>query len=412
MSGTASSKLVAWLPTVTMMLVNVLSYVDRNTLALLAPTILRDTGLSNQQYGFVISAFSITYMICNPVWGRIVDRIGARSSMNAAALFWTLASVSHAMARGFGGFFAARTALAVGEAASYPAALRTVVQTLPATWRMRGISVVFSGGSLGAIVTPIVITPVAAGWGWKGAFWFTGALGAAWLALWNVVSRRSSMARPAREAAASGGGLRWNDPRVWAFMSLNALGAYQGAFVLYLSSLYLSAALHKSQIEIGRMLWIPPLGWEMGFFFWGWVTERSSRASSPPSTLRWQFGVMVMLSLPLAALPYTDSYAATMALFFLAMFMAASFTVGSLAYATQHYSTSHSGLIAGVSSASWSAVIALVLPVAGRLFDGRTYPTAFALAAGLTAAAYVLWLALDWAGSKRTGTGCASSVRA
>jgi hypothetical protein len=101
-----------------------------------------------------------------------------------------------------------------------------------------------------------------------------------------------------------------------------------------------------------------------------------------------------------------------MALFFLAMFMAASFTVGSLAYATQHYSTSHSGLIAGVSSASWSAVIALVLPVAGKLFDGRAYRTAFALAAGLTAAAYALWLALDWAGSKRTVTGAASSVKA
>lgn len=64
-----------------MMLVNVLSYIDRNTLALLAPTILRGTGLGNQQYGFIISAFSITYMLCNPLWGRIVDRLGARLSM-------------------------------------------------------------------------------------------------------------------------------------------------------------------------------------------------------------------------------------------------------------------------------------------------------------------------------------------
>ena len=42
-----------------MMLVSMISYIDRNTLALLAPTILRDTHLSNEQYGFIISAFSI-----------------------------------------------------------------------------------------------------------------------------------------------------------------------------------------------------------------------------------------------------------------------------------------------------------------------------------------------------------------
>jgi ACS family hexuronate transporter-like MFS transporter len=49
-----------------MMLVSTISYIDRNTLALLAPTILRDTHLSNEQYGFIISAFSVAYMLGNP----------------------------------------------------------------------------------------------------------------------------------------------------------------------------------------------------------------------------------------------------------------------------------------------------------------------------------------------------------
>jgi ACS family hexuronate transporter-like MFS transporter len=204
-------------------------------------------------------------MVCNPVWGRIVDRVGARSSMNAAALFWTLASVSHAFARGVGGFFAARIALALGEAGSYPSAVRTVMQTLPVTSRMRGVSVVYSGGSLGAIVTPILITPVAAAWGWRGAFWFTGGLGLISLALWNVVSRRSGLAKPAPAAVASGGRPRWNDARLWAFVTFYAMGSFPLAFVLYQSSLYLSAVLHKSQVEIGNILWIPPLGWEIGF---------------------------------------------------------------------------------------------------------------------------------------------------
>ena len=60
-------------------LVSLISYIDRNTLALLAPTILHETGLSAEQYGFIISGFSIAYMIGNPVWGRILDRVGLRA---------------------------------------------------------------------------------------------------------------------------------------------------------------------------------------------------------------------------------------------------------------------------------------------------------------------------------------------
>ena len=280
-----------------MMLVNVLSYIDRNTLALLAPTILRGTGLGNQQYGFIISAFSITYMLCNPLWGRIVDRLGARLSMNASALFWTLASVSHAFARGLGGFLGARIALALGEAGSYPSAVRTVMQTLPVTSRMRGVSLVYSGGSLGAIITPILIAPVSAAWGWRGAFWFTGALGLIWLALWNLVSRRSNMTNPIMAAATSSSRPRWNDARVWAFVSFYAMGSFPLAFVLYESSLYLGAVLHKSQGQIGHVLWIPPLGWEIGFFFWGWVNERFSRIPASRYAMRHQFNLMVLLSL-------------------------------------------------------------------------------------------------------------------
>ena len=87
-----------WLPALSMMLVSVISYIDRNTLALLAPTILKDIGLSNEQYGYIIAAFSVAYCIGNPVWGRILDRFGVHNGMAASVSLWTLASVSHVFA--------------------------------------------------------------------------------------------------------------------------------------------------------------------------------------------------------------------------------------------------------------------------------------------------------------------------
>ena len=81
-----------------MLAVSLISYIDRNTLALLAPTILRETGLSGEQYGFIISAFSIAYMLANPIWGKILDRAGLRLGMTVAVSCWTVASVAHAFA--------------------------------------------------------------------------------------------------------------------------------------------------------------------------------------------------------------------------------------------------------------------------------------------------------------------------
>jgi ACS family hexuronate transporter-like MFS transporter len=114
------NQLSAWVPALCMMLVSLISYVDRNTLAILAPTIRREAGLSNEDYGYIISAFSFAYMVGNPIWGRWLDRIGVRVGMLAAVSFWTVASAAHAAASGFWSFGVARAALGFGEGGDVP----------------------------------------------------------------------------------------------------------------------------------------------------------------------------------------------------------------------------------------------------------------------------------------------------
>ncbi len=377
-----------------MMLVSTISYIDRNTLALLAPTILRDTHLTNEQYGFIISAFSFAYMLGNPVWGKILDRVGIRKGMGLAVSLWTVASAAHAFATGLRSFGLARAVLGFGEGATFPGSLRTVVQTLPPENRSRGIAISYSGGSLGALITPLLVTPIAARWGWNGAFWFTGAVGAAWLALFAIVSRRSDLHHP-KPPAATEETPRWNDSRLWAFLAAYAMGGFPAAFILYQSSLYLSAAMHKTQVEIGHVLWIPPLGWEVGYFFWGWITDRFAQAGASVPAMRKQFFLLMLMILPTAAIARVESYSAALGLMFLAMFVAAGFIIGAVAYATSRYSMRHAGWIAGLGAGSWSALVAVVMPLAGRLFDLRAYNTAFGLAAMVPVAGYFVWRVLS-----------------
>src|ERR1035441_984079 len=269
-----------WAPAVSTLLVSLISYVDRSTLAILAPTILRETHLNNEQYGYIVLAFSIAYMLANPIWGWILDRAGLRRGMAAAVACWTVASMAHAFASGLWSFGVARAALGFGEGATFPGGLRTVVQSLPLEQRGLGLAVAYSGGSLGAAITPLIVTPIFLWWGWRAPFWFTGLIGVAWLCQWAFISRRPDLRRRGGMAASSPGP-RWRDRSLWAFMCAYALGALPLGFVLYTASLYLTRALGCSQELVGKILWIPPLGWETGYFVWGWLCDRALRRPGP-----------------------------------------------------------------------------------------------------------------------------------
>jgi ACS family hexuronate transporter-like MFS transporter len=379
-----------------MLLVSLISYIDRNTLAILAPTILRETRLTAEEYGFVISAFSIAYMLANPLWGRWLDRFGVRAGMMAAVALWTVASVSHAVAAGFLGFAAARAVLGFGEGATFPGGLRTVTQTLPVELRARGVALAYSGGSLGAVLTPLIVTPVALAWGWRAGFLFTGLVGALWLSLWLFVSRRPEVREHRGSAASHSGQSRpsFRDARLWSYMGAYTLGALPIAFVIYAAALYLNRGFGASQALIGKLLWIPPLGWETGYFFWGWLVDRLPKEGRVRGLGR-LMAAGCLLAAPLAAAPHLRNLPAVMGLLWLAMFVAGGFIILTVAYATHVYSAAHSGLLAGLGAGAWSAGVAAAMPVFGRLIDANRWDVAFLMAAAGPAAGWLLWRAVN-----------------
>src|SRR5271154_6050857 len=178
-----------WVPVFVVMTASCLSYIDRQALAVISPMILKDTGLSAASYAEAISVFSVVYMIANPLWGSLIDYMGLRVGMLLAVGVWTLASASHAWVVGFLGFALARGLLGFGEGATFPGGLRTAADSLPRERQSRGMAISYSGASIGAILAPLMITPIALRFGWRAAFLFTGALGALWLIVWWFVAR-------------------------------------------------------------------------------------------------------------------------------------------------------------------------------------------------------------------------------
>jgi hypothetical protein len=97
----------------------------------------------------------------------------------------------------------------------------------------------------------------------------------------------------------------------------------------------------------------------------------------------------------LGTIPLVSSFALTMLLMFFTMFISAGFIIGSLAYANCHYANTYGGLIAGVAAGSWSAVVAIVMPPLGRLFDMHMHQTAFVAVSLFPVVGYAAWWFLN-----------------
>src|SRR3546814_2428311 len=147
-----------------------INYIDRQVIGLLKSHIEQDQGWTEADYGFIVSAFQAAYAIGLLGCGRLLDRIGVRRGYAAAVVLWSLGGILHAGVRSVAGFSMARAVLGLGEAANFPAAIKTVAEWFPKKDRAYVTGIFNSGSSVGAIVAPLIVTLITLHFGWKSAF--------------------------------------------------------------------------------------------------------------------------------------------------------------------------------------------------------------------------------------------------
>ena len=184
-------------------LATVLNYLDRQTMALCSPAICEDYHLSNEAWGGLLSAFRWTYAIAQIPAGFLVDRFSVRLVYTLAVGVWSAAGAAAAFTFGARSLAWTRRLLGVGEAFNWPCALRVTANVLPPEDRGLGNGIFASGAAAGAFLAPFVITPIAAKWGWRPAFFLIGALGAVWIVVWHFSTRRHAAIDGTLDAPAS-----------------------------------------------------------------------------------------------------------------------------------------------------------------------------------------------------------------
>jgi MFS transporter, ACS family, hexuronate transporter len=381
-----------WAVLAVFVLSTAINYLDRATLSALAPVLMAEFHLSNAQYGWIGSAFSLTYAASAPFAGLLIDRIGLNRAISIAVGLWSGAGIATGLTSGLGGLVGCRAVLGAAEAAGIPASGKAIYQYLRPGERALGNAVNQAGVSLGSVIAPLLATWIFLRSGWRHAFVVTGVLGLAWIPLWLWVSRRSPAApTPPQPRAANSAMLR--DRRLWVFALANALSMVGYFFWFFWTSKYMVDVYRLTLRQAAWYVWIPPVFACCGGFLGGWLSLRLvNRGTAAPAARFRVCLAAAVVSVATAALPWAPTPAWASAGISLGIFAVAAFSVNMYTLPLDTFGAAPAGFAISILVSSYGAVSTILGPAIGSVIDARGYsPVTVTVAFMPLAACAVLW---------------------
>jgi len=380
-----------WLVLAVFVLSTAVNYLDRQTLATVAPLLRAEFHLSNAQYGLILTAFSVAYAAGAPCAGLLIDRIGLNRAMSLAVGLWSGAGIATGFTRGLAGLVGCRAALGLAEAGGIPGAGKAIYQFLKPAERAVGNAVNQAGVSLGLMLAPPLATWLALRHGWRAAFVVTGALGLAWIPVWHWTARRAAAAPLSKPGTIPSAGLL-RDSRLWAFVAGNALSMTGYSLWTNWTTLYLVDAQHLTLEQAQWYAAVPPLAALAGGLAGGWLSMRwIGRGMAAPAARCRACGAAAALALASAAIPAAPSAAWACAGIALALFAVSGFSVNMYTLPLDVFGGARAAFAVSILVASYGATQAVVSPAFGKAIDLYGYAP---VAVGAALAPLAAWLAI------------------
>ena len=162
------------------------TYLDRVCIAILAPNISTELGLSRVEMATIFSAFAVAYAAFGVPLARWADRDGARKVLACVVLIWSAFTMATAAAWNFASMAVIRFLFGVGEAGAWPSVARVYSRWIPLAQRGRIQGVFFAAAHLSGGLTPLVVAAIAGWLEWRMIFIAFGLIGALWAIGWYV----------------------------------------------------------------------------------------------------------------------------------------------------------------------------------------------------------------------------------
>jgi ACS family hexuronate transporter-like MFS transporter len=295
--GTPRSSRWAWTLCVVLLASTLLLYANRSAFTQNAIPVSDELGLSDKQYGEIESWFSIGFACGGLAFGFLADVINVRWLFPAVVILWSMAGAATGFAKTAEQLAWCRLLLALFEAGHWPCALRTSQRTFKPAVRTMANSLLQSGASIGAILTPqlvaliYVIDPAQ----WRWSLYLVAGLAIPWVVAWLSMVRDADVQRPViqTDETAAGAGqeqvlveqpLReiflsrrwwlllivvtcinvvWHYMRVWMPQWIEKERGYSHQFLQHFTSAYYAATFAGSMLAGWATAKLPRWGWNV-----------------------------------------------------------------------------------------------------------------------------------------------------
>jgi ACS family hexuronate transporter-like MFS transporter len=392
-----------------LMLGSIVNYLTRSALAVAAPTLTKELGITEQEYSWIVGTFQAAIML-QPICGYVMDVIGLKMGFAIFAIAWSLISMAHGLAHNWQTFAGLRGLLGFAEGCANPAGMKATAEWFPAKERGLAGGVFNIGASVGSMLAPPLVAWAILVYNWQTAFVITGVIGLAWVSLWlafyNSPEKHSALSDRERDYIAAGqekhlqgDGTRPSVLKIlgqrnfWGIALPRFLADPTWGTLTFWVPLYLSTVRHFDLKQIALFAWMPFLAADFGCMFGGMVAMfLQRRGVGLINARRCAFTLGACLMTGMAFVGFVDSPYTAIALLSLGGFAHQTLSVTVITMASDLFKRSEVATVAGMAGTCGNAGLLIFNLIIGSLVLATGYaPFFIGLAVLDLIGAAVLW---------------------
>jgi ACS family hexuronate transporter-like MFS transporter len=398
-----------WWMIVLLMLGSIVNYLTRSALAVAAPTLTKDLGITEKEYSWIIGAFQGAIML-QPISGYVLDVIGLKIGFAIFAVAWSLISMAHGLAHNWQMFAGLRGLLGFAEGCANPAGMKATAEWFPAKERGLAGGLFNIGASAGSMLAPPLVAWAILSYNWQTAFVITGIIGLVWVTLWlvfyNSPEKHPALSEEERTLISTGQEkhLRGDGERpsilkiikqrnFWGIAIPRFLADPTWGTLTFWVPLYLSTVRHFDLKQIALFAWMPFLAADFGCIFGGMIAiALQKRGMNLINARRCAFTLGACLMMGMGFVGFVQSPYVAVALLSLGGFAHQTLSVTVITMSSDLFKRNEVATVAGMAGTFGNAGLLVFNLVIGSLVAVIGYAPFFVgLAALDLLAAVALW---------------------
>ena len=271
-----------WVVTSLIFFITLVNFVDRSAISFVIDPLKKEFHFTDTQFGMILSAFGLGYVLLTAFGGWLVDRMGSRIVWPLAAIGWSLCVGLLGIAASFWGFIGLRFLLGVTEGPHFPSMSRSIGDWLPSSERARALSLGLVAIPLSSVIGAPITSYLVADFGWRVMFFAISAIGILWAIAWYLLFRDKPEDSPfvnaaerdlikksrAHEASTTKHPIDWRFILTHPALIANNIAYFAFGYMLFFATLWLPGYfLSQHGLNLKSVGWYLTIPWLVGALF-------------------------------------------------------------------------------------------------------------------------------------------------